>query len=138
MAGSGSVARRWRRMRWRAARWLVRIRRRVPPGLRLPLGLLLMVGGVFGALPVLGFWMLPLGVAVAALDVRPAWDALRRRLGGAEREPDREASRPERGAAASPPARLTAPEGEPPLPRDEEGRSVGDRRSRAGARGGAS
>ena len=28
-------------------------------------------GGVFGFLPVIGFWMLPLGVAVAALDVVP-------------------------------------------------------------------
>lgn len=63
------------------ARMLVRIRRRVPAGLRLPLGLLLMVGGVFGMLPVLGFWMLPLGVAVAALDVRLLWEAVRGRAG---------------------------------------------------------
>ena len=59
---------------------LVRIRQRVPPGLRLPLGLLLMVGGVFGMLPVLGFWMLPLGVAVAALDAKPLAKAIRARL----------------------------------------------------------
>ena len=31
--------------------------------------LLLMVGGVFGFLPVLGFWMLPLGLAFIALDI---------------------------------------------------------------------
>ncbi len=30
----------------------------------------MIVGGVFGFLPVLGFWMVPLGVMVAALDVR--------------------------------------------------------------------
>lgn len=72
----------WRRTRWFVLRALVRIRRRVPPGLRLPLGLLLMVGGVFGMLPILGFWMLPLGVAVAALDVRWLWDAVRRRAVG--------------------------------------------------------
>ena len=75
------MARRWwRQTRWFVLRTLVRIRRRVPPGLRLPLGLLLMVGGVFGMLPVLGFWMLPwaLGVAVAALDVRPLVDAIPR------------------------------------------------------------
>ena len=76
----------WHHMRWQVARMLVRIRRRVPPGLRLPLGLLLMVGGVFGMLPVLGFWMLPLGVAVAALDAGPLAAAIRRRwrtlLGG--------------------------------------------------------
>ncbi len=28
-----------------------------------------MVGGVFGFLPILGFWMLPLGAAFIALDI---------------------------------------------------------------------
>ena len=28
-----------------------------------------MVGGVFGFLPIVGFWMLPLGVAFIALDI---------------------------------------------------------------------
>jgi len=65
----------WRR---RIQRILVRIRRRVPPGLRLILGLLLIVGGILGFLPILGFWMIPLGVAVAALDVIPLWRWLTR------------------------------------------------------------
>jgi hypothetical protein len=60
-------------------RFLVRVRRRVPPGLRLVVGLLLMLGGVFGFLPVLGFWMIPLGLGVAALDVLPLWRWLRGR-----------------------------------------------------------
>ncbi|MEY8830671.1 hypothetical protein AB9K34_20050 [Sedimentitalea sp. XS_ASV28] len=60
-----------RALRGRLARVVVRIRRRVPPGLRLVLGLLLILGGVFGFLPVLGYWMIPLGVMVAALDVKP-------------------------------------------------------------------
>jgi hypothetical protein len=34
-------------------------------------GLLFMVGGVFGFLPILGFWMLPLGMALIALDLPP-------------------------------------------------------------------
>lgn len=51
-------------------------RRYLPPGLRLVTGLLLMLGGVFGFLPVLGFWMFPLGMAVAALDVMPIWRAI--------------------------------------------------------------
>lgn len=86
----GAWARRsWRRTRWSVLRMLVRVRRRVPPGLRLPLGLLLMVGGVFGMLPVLGFWMLPLGVAVAALDVRPMVEAIRRRWAGRGDGPER-------------------------------------------------
>jgi hypothetical protein len=54
----------------------VRIRSRVPPGLRLVLGILLIIGGIFGFLPVLGFWMIPLGVTVAALDVTPLWRRL--------------------------------------------------------------
>jgi hypothetical protein len=36
--------------------------RRVPPGVRSVLGLLLVVGGVLGFLPLLGFWMLPIGL----------------------------------------------------------------------------
>lgn len=59
----------------------MRIRSRVPPGLRLVLGIVLIIGGIFGFLPVLGFWMIPLGVAVAALDVVPLW----RRLTGRSR-----------------------------------------------------
>ncbi len=75
---------RWRAARRRAREWLVRIRRTVPPGLRLLLGLCLVAGGAFGFLPVLGFWMIPLGVAVAGLDVLPLWRWLtgrRRRRG---------------------------------------------------------
>ncbi|HEX7038235.1 MAG TPA: hypothetical protein VF210_20895 [Pseudomonadales bacterium] len=45
------------------ARW------QVAPGIRSLLGLLLMVAGVLGFLPVLGFWMFPLGVAFVALDL---------------------------------------------------------------------
>lgn len=44
----------------------------VPPGGRALIGALLMVGGLFGFLPILGFWMFPLGLAFAALDVPPA------------------------------------------------------------------
>ncbi|GGD42522.1 hypothetical protein [Sinisalibacter lacisalsi] len=60
------------------ARARLRVRRNVPPGLRLVVGLILMVAGVFGFLPVLGFWMIPLGMLVAALDVRPIWRRFRR------------------------------------------------------------
>ncbi len=63
----------WRELwvRARAARiWSTRT---IPPGLRLVAGLVLMTGGVFGFLPVLGFWMIPLGLAVAAADILPLW-----------------------------------------------------------------
>jgi hypothetical protein len=51
---------------YRALYWA---RYRVAPGVRSLLGLLLMVAGVFGFLPVLGFWMFPLGVAFIGLDL---------------------------------------------------------------------
>lgn len=52
----------------------------VPPGLRLLLGLVLIAGGVFGFLPVLGFWMVPLGVVMMSLDIPPLRRWMRRRL----------------------------------------------------------
>ncbi len=62
--------------------------RRVPAGLRSVAGLLLIVGGVFGFLPVLGFWMIPLGAAIIAVDVtlmRRRLARRRRRDGGRSR-----------------------------------------------------
>lgn len=50
----------------RALAWLHR------PGsgwVRIPVALLLVVSGVAGFLPVLGFWMIPLGVALVAQDI---------------------------------------------------------------------
>ena len=52
----------------------------VPPGVRSLVGALLMVGGVFGFLPILGFWMFPLGLAFVALDFPPARRWLNRRM----------------------------------------------------------
>lgn len=37
--------------------------------LRIPLGILLILGGVFSFLPILGIWMLPLGFLLLALDL---------------------------------------------------------------------
>ena len=50
--------------------------RRIPWGLRTLAGILLMAGGVFGFLPLLGFWMVPVGIAFITLDIPP----VRRRL----------------------------------------------------------
>ena len=36
---------------------------------RLPLGVILILGGIFSFLPVLGIWMLPLGLFLLALDL---------------------------------------------------------------------
>lgn len=59
--------------RLRRARRRVQVwgKRHLPPGVRLLAGIVLMAGGVLGFLPVLGFWMFPIGVALAALDVMP-------------------------------------------------------------------
>lgn len=74
------------RFRSRLRRALVRIRQRVPPGLRTILGLLLVAGGIVGFLPVLGFWMIPLGVLVIGLDVKPVLQRVRAwREGGGRR-----------------------------------------------------
>lgn len=37
--------------------------------IRLPIALLFVVGGIFSFLPVLGIWMLPLGLLLLAIDV---------------------------------------------------------------------
>lgn len=50
----------------RALRWL---REPQATWVRVPTGLLLMIGGLFSFLPVLGIWMLPLGLVLLAYDV---------------------------------------------------------------------
>ena len=57
--------------------------RHVAKALRIMLGILLMLAGLLGFLPILGFWMLPLGAILLAREV-PAVarliDRLRRRF----------------------------------------------------------
>ena len=38
---------------------------------RIPLGIALIIGGLLPFLPVLGLWMLPLGLLILAVDVKP-------------------------------------------------------------------
>jgi len=54
------------RSSYKALKWS---REKVPYGIRSLLGLGLMIGGIFGFLPILGFWMFPLGMAFVALDI---------------------------------------------------------------------
>ena len=54
----GKVANVLRRLRHPDARWI-----------RIPLGVLLVLGGIFSILPLLGIWMLPLGLMLIAYDV---------------------------------------------------------------------
>jgi hypothetical protein len=47
---------RW--LKWPSSRWV-----------RVPIALVLIVGGAVGFLPVLGFWMIPLGLLLLAQDI---------------------------------------------------------------------
>lgn len=55
------------------------IGRHFPPGVRSIAGVVLTVGGVFGFLPILGFWMMPIGLALIVLDLRAVRRVLKAR-----------------------------------------------------------
>ena len=44
--------------------------------LRIPVALLMVIGGVFSFLPVLGIWMPPLGLMLLAVDIPALWPAV--------------------------------------------------------------
>ena len=67
----------------RFVNWLRRPSSRL---LRIPLALLLILGGIFSFLPVLGLWMLPLGLLLFAQDVPPLQKPLAQGLGWIERK----------------------------------------------------
>ncbi len=52
---------------------------------RIPVAGLLIVGGLFGFLPILGFWMVPLGLLLLAIDLPPLRPPLARLLHWIER-----------------------------------------------------
>jgi hypothetical protein len=52
------------------ARCLAFLRRPAMMLVRIPLGIALVIGGIFSFLPILGLWMLPLGLLFLALDLR--------------------------------------------------------------------
>ncbi|MCH7931758.1 MAG: hypothetical protein IH906_06050 [Proteobacteria bacterium] len=57
--------------------FFTRLKRHPSPWVRRAAGVLLVIGGVLGFLPVLGFWMLPLGLVLLSDDV--PWLRRRRR-----------------------------------------------------------
>jgi|SRR5262245_24948753 len=63
-----------------AGRNIGRLRQPEAVWVRVPAGIALTGGGVFGFLPVLGFWMLPIGLALLAQDVPPMQRPLARAL----------------------------------------------------------
>jgi hypothetical protein len=60
---------------------------------RIPLAILLVVGGIFSFLPVLGLWMLPLGLVLVAQDVPPLQKPMSRMLGWIERKWEKRSER---------------------------------------------
>jgi len=69
-----------------AGRNFDRLRRPEAVWVRVPAGIALIGGGVLSFLPVLGIWMLPVGVALLACDVRPMQPPLARGLRFANRK----------------------------------------------------
>jgi hypothetical protein len=65
-----------------AVRWLLQPSAR---WLRIPAGLLLIIGGFLAILPIFGLWMLPLGVVLLSEDVPPLRRATGRVLAWIER-----------------------------------------------------
>lgn len=53
----------------RPGRWLRWLREPSSRWVRVPAGVLLILGGIFSILPVLGLWMLPLGLVLLAQDL---------------------------------------------------------------------
>jgi hypothetical protein len=74
---------------------------------RIPLGLLLIGGGIIGFLPILGFWMIPLGMVLIAQDVRFLRPPLARLFAWIERKWPAKQSAPTRSRASRQGARAS-------------------------------
>ena len=70
----------------RPAKFVAWLRKPSSRYVRVPLAILLMLGGVFSFLPVLGLWMLPLGLLLFAQDVPVLQKPTARTLGWVERK----------------------------------------------------
>lgn len=72
-------------MKARIQNYVERIKQMPNKGIRVSVGVALIIGGILGALPVLGFWMIPLGLAILSVDyawARRATAAMKRWLRG--------------------------------------------------------
>lgn len=70
----------------RAAGFVAWLRKPTSRWVRIPLAFLLIVGGIFSFLPILGLWMLPLGLLLFAQDVPWLQPPLARALAWVERK----------------------------------------------------
>ena len=83
-----------------AARFIGWLRKPSSILVRIPLAILLMVGGVFSFLPILGLWMLPLGLVLFAQDVPFLQKPMAQSLGWIERKwEERQRAKAERARA---------------------------------------
>jgi hypothetical protein len=79
----------------RLAAWMQRLREPRARWVRIPVGVLFVFAGFLGFLPILGFWMLPIGVVLLSLDVPVLKGPTARALNWAERRWAGAGSRPE-------------------------------------------
>ena len=70
----------------RPARFVAWLRKPSSRYVRIPLAILLILGGIFSFLPVLGLWMLPLGLLLFAQDVPFLQKPIALMLGWVERK----------------------------------------------------
>ncbi len=70
----------------RPARFVAWLRKPSSRWVRIPLAVLLILGGIFSILPVLGLWMLPVGLLLFAQDVPWLQPPLARLLAWVERK----------------------------------------------------
>jgi hypothetical protein len=70
----------------KGAAWMQWLRQPSSRYVRIPLSGLLILGGIFSFLPILGIWMLPLGLLLVAQDVPFLQLPLARALGWIERK----------------------------------------------------
>ena len=75
------------------ARFVAWLRKPSSRLVRIPLAILLIAGGFFSFLPVLGLWMLPLGLLLVAQDMPMLQKPLSRMLGWIERKWDERIAR---------------------------------------------
>ncbi|MDH3379636.1 MAG: PGPGW domain-containing protein [Gammaproteobacteria bacterium] len=57
-------------MKAAAKKFFQNLKKHRNPWIRISLGTLLVIGGILGFLPILGFWMVPLGLVLLAVDFR--------------------------------------------------------------------
>ena len=74
------------RLPQRSARFVGWLRKPSSRYARIPLAILLIVGGILSFLPILGLWMLPLGLLLFAQDIPLLQKPMARMLGWIERK----------------------------------------------------